>query len=41
MIDVDEPGAVGGMIIGRGDQSIRRKPVQVTLYPSQIPLDLT
>jgi hypothetical protein len=40
MID-DEYGTVGGMRIGRGNQSIRRKPAQVPLCPPQIPHKLT
>jgi hypothetical protein len=40
MVDDDESGAVGGMI-GRGNQSIQRKPVLIPLYPPHIPLDLT
>jgi hypothetical protein len=39
MID-DERGAVGGMRIGRGNQSTRRKPAPVPLCPPQIPHDL-
>jgi hypothetical protein len=41
MIYDDECGAVGGMIIGRGSRSTRRKPSQVPLCPPQIPHDLT
>jgi hypothetical protein len=41
MIDDDECGAVGGMIIGRGNRSTRRKPAPVPLCPPQIPHDLT
>jgi hypothetical protein len=38
----DEYGAVGGMRIGRGNQSTRRKPAHpVPLCPPQIPHDLT
>jgi hypothetical protein len=40
MIDDDECGAVGGMRIGRGNRSTRRKPTPVTLYPQQTPHDL-
>jgi hypothetical protein len=36
-----ECGAVGGMRIGRGNRSTRRKPAPVTLCPPQIPHDLT
>jgi hypothetical protein len=31
----------GGMRIGRGNRSIRRKPAPVPLCPSQVPHDLT
>jgi hypothetical protein len=37
----DECGAVGGMRIGRGNQSTRRKPAQAPLYATQIPHHLT
>jgi hypothetical protein len=40
MID-DECGAFGGMRIGRGKGSVRRKPTPVPLCPPQIPHDLT
>jgi hypothetical protein len=40
MID-DECGAVGGMRIGRGNRSTRRKPTPVPVCPLQIPHDLT
>jgi hypothetical protein len=40
MID-DDYGAVGGMRIGRGNRSTRRKPAPVPLCPSQFPHDLT
>jgi hypothetical protein len=40
MID-DECGAVGGVRIGRGNRSTRRKPATVPLCPQQIPHDLT
>jgi hypothetical protein len=39
MIDDDECGAVGGMRIGRGNRSTRRKPAPVPLCPPQIPHD--
>jgi hypothetical protein len=39
--DDDDYGAVGGIRIGRGNRSTRRKPVPVPLYPPQIPHDLT
>jgi hypothetical protein len=41
MIDDDDYGAVGGMRIGRGNRSTRRKPDPVPLCPPQIPHDLT
>jgi hypothetical protein len=41
MIDDDECGAVGGMRIGRGNRSTRRKPVPAPLCSPQIPHDLT
>jgi hypothetical protein len=37
----DEYGAVGGMRIGRGSRSTRRKPAPVSLCPPKIPHDLT
>jgi hypothetical protein len=40
MVDDDECGAVGGMRIGRGNRSIRRKPVPVPLCPPQNPHNL-
>jgi hypothetical protein len=40
MID-DDYGAFGGMRIGRGNRSARRKPAPVPLCPPQIPHDLT
>jgi hypothetical protein len=40
MID-DDDGAVGGMRIGRGNRSTRRKPAPVPLCPPQIPHDLS
>jgi hypothetical protein len=39
MID-DECGAVGGMRIGKGNRSYRRKPAPVPLCPPRIPHDL-
>jgi hypothetical protein len=39
--DDDECGALGGMRIGRGDRSSRRKPAPVPLCPPQIQHDLT
>jgi hypothetical protein len=41
MIDEDDCGAVGVMIIGTGNRSTRRKPAPVSLCPSQIRHDLT
>jgi hypothetical protein len=41
MIDDDDYGAVGGMRIGWGYRSTRRKPAPVPLCPPQIPHDLT
>jgi hypothetical protein len=40
MID-DDYGAVGGMRIGEGNRSTRRKPAPVPVCPPQIPHDLT
>jgi hypothetical protein len=40
-IDDDECGTVGGMRIGRGSRSNRRKHAPVPLCPPQIPHDLT
>jgi hypothetical protein len=37
----DECGAVGGMRIGRGNRSTRRRPTPVPLCLPQIPHDLT
>jgi hypothetical protein len=37
MIDDGDYGAVGGMRIGRGNRSTRRKPAPVSLCPPQIP----
>jgi hypothetical protein len=41
MIDNNDYGAVGGMRIGRGNRSTRRKPAPVPLFPPQISQDLT
>jgi hypothetical protein len=38
---IDEDGAIGGMKIGRGNRSAQRKPAPVSLWPPQIPHDLT
>jgi hypothetical protein len=40
-IDNDDYGAIGGMRIGKGNRSTRRKPALVPLCPPQIPHDLT
>jgi hypothetical protein len=40
MIDDDDYGAIGGMSIGRGNRSTRRKPAPMPLCPPQIPHDL-
>jgi hypothetical protein len=37
MIDDDDCGAIGGMRIGRGNRSTRRKPAPAPLCPPQIP----
>jgi hypothetical protein len=41
MIGEGDCGAIGGMKIGRGNRSTRRKPAPAPLYPPQIPLDQT
>jgi hypothetical protein len=41
MIDDDDYETVGGMRIGRGNRSTRRKPAPVPHCPPQIPHDLT
>jgi hypothetical protein len=41
MIDEDDGGAIGGMKIGRGNRSTRRKPVLAPLCPPQIPYEQT
>jgi hypothetical protein len=41
MIDDGGCGAIGGMKIGRGNRSTRRKPASMPLCPPQIPHDLT
>jgi hypothetical protein len=41
MIDEGDCGAIGGMKIGRGNRSTRRKPAPVPLCPPQIPHDKT
>jgi hypothetical protein len=39
MIDEGDCGAIGGMKIGRGKRSTRRKPAPAPLCPPQIPRD--
>jgi hypothetical protein len=39
--DANDYGAIGGMRIGKGNQSIRRKPAPVPLSLPQMPHDLT
>jgi hypothetical protein len=41
MIDEADCGAIGGMKIGRGNRSTRRKPAPAPLCPPQIPHDQT
>jgi hypothetical protein len=41
MIDEGECGVIGGMKIGRGHRSTRRKPAPTPLCPPQIPHDQT
>jgi hypothetical protein len=41
MIGKGDCGAIGGMKIGRGNLSTRRKPAPAPLCPPQIPLDNT
>jgi hypothetical protein len=41
MIDDGECGAIGGMEIGKGNRSTRRKPAPAPLVPPQMPHDLT
>jgi hypothetical protein len=41
MIDEGDCGAIGGMKIGRGNRSTRRKPALVPLCPPQIRHDQT
>jgi hypothetical protein len=41
MISEGDCGAIGGMKIGRGNRSTRRKPTLAPLWPPQIPLDQT
>jgi hypothetical protein len=39
MIDEGDCGAIGGMKIGRGNRSNRRKPAPAPFCPPQIPFD--
>jgi hypothetical protein len=41
MIDDGDSGAIGGMKIGRGNQSTRGEPASAPFCPSQIPHDQT
>jgi hypothetical protein len=41
MIDDGDCGAIGGIKIGRGNRSSRRKPAPASLCPPQIPHDQT
>jgi hypothetical protein len=41
MIDDGNCGAIGRMMIGRGNRSTQRKPSPVPLCPPQIPYDHT
>jgi hypothetical protein len=41
MIDGGDCGEIGGIKIGRGNRSTRRKPAPATLCPPQIPHDQT
>jgi hypothetical protein len=41
MIDEGDCGAIGGIKIGRGNRSTRRKPVPAPFCPPQIPHDQT
>jgi hypothetical protein len=41
MIDEGDCGTIGGMKIGRGNRSTRRKPAPAPHCPPQIPLDQT
>jgi hypothetical protein len=41
MIDEDDCGVIGGVKIGRGNRSTRRKPAPAPLCPPQIPHDQT
>jgi hypothetical protein len=41
MIDEDDCGAIGGMKVGKGNRSTRRKPGPAPLCPPQVPHDQT
>jgi hypothetical protein len=41
MINDGDCGEIGGMKVGRGNRSTRRKPAPATLCPPQIPYDQT
>jgi hypothetical protein len=41
MLGEGDCGAVGGMKIGKGNRSTRRKPARAPLCPPQIPFDQT
>jgi hypothetical protein len=41
MVEDDECGAVGGIRIGRGNRSTRRKPASVPVFSPEIPYELT
>jgi hypothetical protein len=41
MVGEGDCGAIGGMKVGRGNRSTRRKPAPAPLCPPQIPLDQT
>jgi hypothetical protein len=41
MVDDGDCGAIGGIKIGRGNRSTRRKPAPASLCPPQIPHDQT
>jgi hypothetical protein len=41
LVDGDDCTAVGGMNVGRGNRSTRRKPDPISLCPPQVPHDMT
>jgi hypothetical protein len=41
MMDDGDCGAIGGIKVGRGNRSTRRRPASAPLFPPQIPLDQT